>query len=142
MKNVAVAFFAGFLFSIGLGTSGMTKPEKVQGFLDIFGSWDPSLLFTIAGAIIAYAIVFRISKKLHKPFFAAQFSVPTKRELDPKLLGGSILFGFGWGLSGYCPAPALVAAGGGVAPVLVFLFSMLLGMWAFSITNKRYFSKN
>ena len=142
MKNVVVAFFTGFLFSIGLGISGMTKPEKVQGFLDIFGNWDPSLLFTIAGAVSAYAVIFRISQKFHKPFFAAEFSVPTKRELDPKLLGGSILFGFGWGLSGYCPAPAIVAAGGGVTPVLVFLFSMLLGMWAFSIADKRYFSKN
>ncbi len=141
MKNVAVAFFTGFLFSIGLGTAGMTKPEKVQGFLDIFGSWDPSLLFTIAGAIFAYTVVFRISKKFHKPFFAAEFSIPTKRELDPKLLGGSALFGFGWGLSGYCPAPAIVAAGGGVTPVLVFLSSMLLGMWGFSIANKHYFSK-
>jgi uncharacterized membrane protein YedE/YeeE len=141
MKNNAVAFVTGFLFAIGLGISGMTKPEKVQGFLDIFGTWDPSLLFTIGGAVSAYAIVFRISQKFDKPFFAAQFSVPTKRELDPKLLGGSILFGFGWGLSGYCPAPALVAAGGGVTPVLVFLASMLLGMWVFSIANKRYFSK-
>jgi uncharacterized membrane protein YedE/YeeE len=142
MKNVVVAFFSGFLFATGLGISGMTKPEKVQGFLDIFGNWDPSLLFTIGGAVSAYAIVFRITQKFDKPFFAAEFFVPTKRELDPKLLGGSILFGFGWGLSGYCPAPALVAAGGGVTPVLVFLSSMLLGMWAFSIANKRYFSKN
>jgi len=141
MRNVAIAFLTGFLFSIGLGISGMTKPEKVQGFLDIFGNWDPSLLFTIAGAIFVYAIVFRISKKFHKPFFAPKFFVPTKRELDPKLLGGSTLFGFGWGLSGYCPAPAIVAAGGGVTPVLAFLFSMLLGMWFFSITDKRYFSK-
>jgi len=140
MNNIVVAFFSGFLFSIGLGVSGMTKLERVQGFLDIFGSWDPSLLFTIAGAVCAYAIVFRISQKFHKPFFAAKFSVPTKRELDPKLLGGSILFGFGWGLSGYCPAPAIVAAGGGVTPVLVFLAAMLLGMWAFSITDNRYFS--
>ena len=140
MRNVAIAFLTGFLFSIGLGISGMTKPEKVQGFLDIFGNWDPSLLFTIAGAIFVYATVFRISKKIHKPFFAPKFFVPTKREMDPKLLGGSTLFGFGWGLSGYCPAPAIVAAGGGVTPVLVFLFSMLLGMWFFSITDKRYFS--
>jgi len=141
MKNVAVAFFTGFLFSIGLGISGMTKPERVQGFLDIFGNWDPSLLFTIGGAVCAYAIVFRISKNLHKPFFAAEFFIPTKRELDPKLLIGSTLFGFGWGLSGYCPAPAMVAAGGGVLPVLVFLCSMLLGMWAFSVADRRYLNR-
>ncbi len=141
MKNIIVAFFTGFLFSIGLGVSGMTKPERVQGFLDIFGNWDPSLLFTIGGAVAVYAIMFRISKKFHKPFFADKFFVPSKRELDPKLLAGSALFGFGWGLSGYCPAPAMVAAGGGVVPVLVFLFSMLLGMWAFSITDRHYLSK-
>lgn len=140
MKNTLIAFLCGILFAAGLGISGMTKPEKVQGFLDFFGSWDPSLLFTIAGAVIMYAVVFQISKKLTKPIFAPQFSIPTRRDLDPRLLTGSALFGFGWGLSGYCPAPALVAAGGGTTPVLVFIGSMLAGMWLFSIADKLVFS--
>ena len=136
MKNTVIAFICGLLFATGLGVAGMTKPEKVQGFLDFFGNWDPSLLFTIAGAILVYAVIFRISKKMRKPVFTATFSVPTLRELDPKLLIGSATFGFGWGLSGYCPAPAIVSAGGGVTAVLVFLFSMLVGMWIFTIWQK------
>jgi uncharacterized membrane protein YedE/YeeE len=136
MKNSIVAFICGLLFAAGLGISGMTKPERVQGFLDIFGNWDPSLVFTMGGAVIMYALLYQLSRTLTKPMFAETFSVPTRRDLDIRLLSGSAMFGFGWGLSGYCPAPALVAAGGGVAPVFVFVGSMLAGMWLFSAVDK------
>jgi uncharacterized membrane protein YedE/YeeE len=136
MKNSIVAFICGLLFAAGLGISGMTKPERVQGFLDIFGNWDPSLVFTMGGAVIMYALLYQLSRTLTKPMFAETFSVPTRRDLDIRLLSGSAMFGFGWGLSGYCPAPALVAAGGGVAPVFVFVGSMLAGMWLFSVVDK------
>jgi len=140
MKNTFIAFICGLLFAAGLGISEMTKPEKVRGFLDFFGSWDPRLLFTIAGAVLMYAVVYQFSRKLSTPLFAATFSIPTRRDLDPRLLSGSALFGFGWGLSGYCPAPALVAAGGGMAPVLIFVGSMLAGMWAFTLADKTIFA--
>lgn len=136
MKNSIVAFICGLLFAAGLGISGMTKPERVQGFLDIFGNWDPSLVFTMGGAVIMYALLYQLSRTLTKPMFAETFFVPTRRDLDIRLLSGSAMFGFGWGLSGYCPAPALVAAGGGVAPVFVFVGSMLAGMWLFSVVDK------
>jgi uncharacterized membrane protein YedE/YeeE len=140
MKNSIVAFICGLLFAAGLGISGMTKPERVQGFLDIFGNWDPSLVFTMGGAVIMYALLYQLSRTLTKPMFAETFSVPTRRDLDIRLLSGSAMFGFGWGLSGYCPAPALVAAGGGVAPVFVFVGSMLAGMWLFAVADKLIFA--
>jgi uncharacterized membrane protein YedE/YeeE len=136
MKNSIVAFICGLLFAAGLGISGMTKPERVQGFLDIFGRWDPSLVFTMGGAVIMYGLLYQLSRTLTKPMFAETFSVPTRRDLDIRLLSGSAIFGFGWGLSGYCPAPALVAAGGGMTPVFVFVGSMLAGMWLFSVVDK------
>jgi uncharacterized membrane protein YedE/YeeE len=141
MKNSIVAFICGLLFAAGLGISGMTKPERVQGFLDVFGNWDPSLVFTMGGAVIMYALLYQLSRTLTKPMFAETFSVPTRRDLDIRLLSGSAMFGFGWGLSGYCPAPALVAAGGGVAPVFVFVGSMLAGMWLLSVADKLIFAR-
>ncbi|MCG6931358.1 MAG: YeeE/YedE family protein [Desulfofustis sp.] len=138
MKHTIIAFLAGSLFAIGLTSSGMTRPEIVQGFLDFFGNWDPRMLFTIAGAVLVYALIFRISKTFTKPIFSDQFMVPTSRIIDRKLIIGSSLFGFGWGLSGYCPAPAIVSGGGGVLPVFVFLLAMLLGMWVFSITDRMF----
>jgi uncharacterized membrane protein YedE/YeeE len=116
MKIVS-AFAAGLVFGIGLILSGMTDPAKVIGFLDVTGTWDPSLAFVMAGAI---AVAFFA--------FARALQLPERRDIDARLVGGSVVFGIGWGLAGFCPGPAIVAFGGGFDKATVFLIAMLAGM--------------
>lgn len=138
MKNSLVAFFVGLIFALGLGISGMTLPSKVQGFLDIFGEWDPSLLFVMAGAIGLHGILYPLIRSRKLPVFSSEWHVPTGREITPALVIGSFIFGIGWGLGGYCPGPAVVSlASLGSAPV-VFLVFMLAGMLAFHFLNKSF----
>ncbi|MEM9194572.1 MAG: DUF6691 family protein [Myxococcota bacterium] len=127
MKRLILPFLAGGLFAGGLVISGMTLPAKVVGFLDFFGNWDPSLAFVMGGAIAAYLPLFRLSQK-RKPLFSARYFIPTAKDIDAKLLGGAVLFGVGWGLSGFCPGPALTSIGTGTVTVLLFVGSMLAGM--------------
>jgi uncharacterized membrane protein YedE/YeeE len=116
MKIVS-AFAAGLVFGIGLILSGMTDPAKVIGFLDVTGTWDPSLAFVMAGAIaVAF---FAFARALH---------LPERRDIDARLVGGSVVFGIGWGLAGFCPGPAIVAFGGGFDKATVFVIAMLAGM--------------
>ena len=110
MFNIS-ALVCGLLFGLGLAASGMTDPAKVIGFLDIFGSWDPDLLFVMGSAVVTTAISFRFVLKKDKPFFASVFSLPTAAGLDKRLLVGASLFGIGWGLYGYCPGPAIASLG-------------------------------
>jgi uncharacterized membrane protein YedE/YeeE len=121
------AIAVGALFAVGLAISGMADPARVLGFLDLFGTWDPTLAFVMAGAIGVYAPLRLLAKRRTHPLFATQFHEPKKRTIDPKLIGGAALFGVGWGLSGYCPGPALVSAGTGALGVLAFLGAMLAG---------------
>ena len=104
-----VAFGSGLLFAAGLAVSGMTKPAKVEAFLDVTGAWDPSLALVMVGAISVYALAVVFAKRRGRPFFAAELSWPTATAIDLRLVGGAALFGVGWGLSGYCPGPALVS---------------------------------
>lgn len=105
-----VAFGTGLLFAIGLGISGMLHPAKVVGFLDIGGSWDPSLAFVMGGGVLANLLFVRVALKRPHPLLDTRFQFPALTKVDRKLLGGSALFGMGWGLGGYCPGPGLVSA--------------------------------
>lgn len=129
MKTLMVSFFVGFLFAIGLGISGMTQPEKVIGFLDIFGNWDPSLMFVMIGAIGVHLFAYLfIIKKKSTPILSAEWHLPKHSKITKSLVIGSLLFGFGWGLAGYCPGPSIVSAVTLNEGVLVFVLSMIFGM--------------
>jgi hypothetical protein len=127
-KSNAVAAIGGALFAVGLVVSGMTRTEKVIGFLDLAGSWDASLAFVMVGAIGVYGVLSRVITRRKAPLFDASFHLPTRRDLDHRLLGGAALFGIGWGVAGYCPGPGLVSATTGGLPALVFVGGMTVGV--------------
>ena len=122
-----VAVVTGLLFGAGLAASGMTNPEKVQGFLDLTGVWDPSLMFVMGGAVVVTLISFRFILKLSRPVFSEQFHMPSSTSIDTRLIIGAALFGTGWGLVGYCPGPALAAIAYLNSDVLIFLVAMFVG---------------
>jgi uncharacterized membrane protein YedE/YeeE len=124
-----VAALAGALFGAGLFVSGMTDTTKVQGWLDVFGSWDPTLAFVLGGAILPMAVAWRIAAR-GRPLTADSFPAPPEPRLDHRLVVGSILFGIGWGLAGLCPGPAIASLGYGGVGGLLFLVAMLAGMGA------------
>jgi hypothetical protein len=136
-RSYVVAFITGLLFAIGLGIAGMTNPNKVLNFLDVFGDWDPSLALVMGGAILVYAPVYRRLKGEQAPKFGERFHWPTKSDIDTKLVVGSILFGIGWGIAGFCPGPAIVAAASGQAATLAFFAAMVLGMLAQGFIARR-----
>ncbi|MCC4288426.1 DUF6691 family protein [Vreelandella aquamarina] len=125
--KTAVGYIAGLLFGLGLAISGMTDPARVLGFLDIAGAWDPTLMFVLGAAVGTTFVGYRLVFARGTPLFSAKFQLPTKQELDAKLLGGAALFGVGWGLSGYCPGPAIASMGGLTLPLLALLAAMVLG---------------
>lgn len=126
MKVVSF-FLLGVLFAVGLGISGMTQPLKVLGFLDIFGAWEPALMFVMGGAVLVNVIGYRLAVGRPHPLLAARFDIPARRDIDWQLVTGASLFGAGWGLAGFCPGPALVAVASGSADVLVFVAAMFIG---------------
>jgi uncharacterized membrane protein YedE/YeeE len=129
MKAPLTSFISGIVFALGLGISGMTRPVKVIGFLDFAGSWDPSLAFVMIGAIGVYFVAYRWSRKMASPVLAAEFSVPTRSDLDGRLIIGAAIFGAGWGLGGFCPGPAITSLASGATPVMVFVAAMTIGMY-------------
>lgn len=133
MKSPIVALGAGVIFGVGLLLSGMTQPTKVINFLDVLGVWDPSLAFVLGGAIAVHFVAYRLVPRLTKPLWAAKWGIPTRRDVDPRLIFGAALFGAGWGLGGYCPGAALTAAAGGDSSTLLFTAAMLAGMWAHKV---------
>lgn len=130
-------FFGGILFALGLGVSGMTEPAKIISFLDIFGAWDPSLIFVMVGAIGVNAILHRLITKRPSPLFEPQFYLPTKKALDKKLLFGSALFGIGWGTSGLCPGPGIAATTTGNYYPLIFVAFLIGGMMIVKMIEAR-----
>lgn len=126
--NAVSAFAVGLVFGLGLILSGMTDPSKVIGFLDLTGAWDPSLAFVMGGAILVGFIAFRFARKRAVSFLGGAMHIPAARHLDRTLIFGSLTFGVGWGLAGYCPGPALVALGAGQDKAVVFVIAMLAGM--------------
>lgn len=135
-KPSAAALLSGLLFGVGLGVSGMTLPSKVVGFLDVTGAWDASLAFVMMGAIAVHAVLYRLVRRRGSPLFDGVFHVPTRRELDGRLLLGAALFGVGWGLGGFCPGPALVSAASGAGAAILFVVAMLAGMLLQQATSK------
>jgi len=131
------AFVVGLLFGLGLIISGMTDPAKVIGFLDLAGAWDPSLAFVMAGAILIGAIGFTIAKKRQFSLLGAPMRLSSATKLDARLLLGSLVFGIGWGLSGFCPGPAVVSAAAGQPKAWLFVVSMLSGMALYTLLERR-----
>jgi uncharacterized membrane protein YedE/YeeE len=131
------AFVAGALFGTGLVVSGMSSPSKVLGFLDFFGNWDPSLMFVMVGAIGVHFWAYRLRAGRSSPYFGSTFAVPSRHDLDVKLLVGAALFGIGWGLSGFCPGPSLVALPSGIAAVAIFVVTMVVGMLGAKLVESR-----
>lgn len=130
-KTTVSAFVSGLIFSFGLLLSGMANPEKVLAFLDLFGAWDPSLALVMGGAIAVGLPAFMLAKKREVAVLGGPMHLPTKRELDKRLLLGSLAFGIGWGLAGFCPGPGIVATGALEPGGLVFVLAMVAGMLVF-----------
>jgi uncharacterized membrane protein YedE/YeeE len=118
----------GALFGLGLIISGMSNPQKVLGFLDLSGNWDPSLIFVMFGAVLVGLAGFYVMSKRTQAFFGGALHIPTRRDITKPLLIGSLIFGAGWGIAGFCPGPALVALGAGHLKAFVFVAAMLAGM--------------
>ena len=128
MKRNAAAFGAGALFAVGLALSGMTRPAKVVGFLDLAGDWDASLAFVMMGAIAVHFVAYRVVLRRPAPLFDVRFHLPTRKDIDLRLVLGAALFGVGWGLGGYCPGPGLVSAAAGSLGAIVFVVGLTVGM--------------
>ena len=129
-KSNIAAFLCGLLFSIGLGISGMTQPQKVIGFLDVLGEWNPSLAFVMGGAVLSYlTLQLWIQRHFSIPVLGGSFQITTRKDLDRSLIIGAMLFGSGWGLGGYCPGPAITSLGSGSVNALLFVFAMGVGMF-------------
>lgn len=144
IKKIIFAGLSGALFAVGLVVSGMTQPPKVMGFLNLggifaparFGAWDASLAFVMGGALLVMLLAFAITPRLgRKPWAAARFELPSRKDIDAKLLIGAALFGMGWGLAGYCPGPALASVLSGGLDALAFVATLVFGMWL----AKRFF---
>lgn len=135
MRTQIVAFVAGLIFSLGLVLSQMINPAKVLGFLDIAGTWDPSLAFVMGGAVIVTFIAFRIAGRRAKPILADSFQIPTRQDIDLPLIAGASLFGIGWGLVGLCPGPAIAQVALLQPPGLAFVAAILAGSLIYQIAH-------
>jgi uncharacterized membrane protein YedE/YeeE len=133
--NKIVSLFCGIIFGIGLVISEMINPAKVLGFLNLFGEWDPSLAFVMIGALVVSTPLFHLFKNKEKPIFSSSFSISNKKEIDKKLIIGSILFGSGWGLVGLCPGPAITSIALLNVSSAIFVVSMFIGFYITSKTN-------
>ncbi|MDQ3376124.1 MAG: YeeE/YedE family protein [Actinomycetota bacterium] len=126
--RAAAALASGLVFGLGLAVSGMMDPARVIGFLDVAGDWDPTLAFVMGGALLVAVPAYRFIPRRGRPLLEEEFSLPEKKAVDAPLVGGSALFGVGWGLVGFCPGPAIAALGTGFVPVFAFVAAMLAGM--------------
>ena len=130
-------YLIGLVFGIGISVSGMANPAKVLNFFDIAGTWDPSLIFVMGGALVTAAVGYRVVLRRSAPLFDTMFHLPTRRDLDASLLGGAALFGVGWGVTGFCPGGALPALGTGRAEVAIFVASMAAGIVVTRLLRER-----
>jgi uncharacterized protein len=131
--RIVVAAIAGAMFGVGLLLAGMTDPARVLGFLDVTGRWDPTLAFVMMGAIAVHAVAYRVIRRRTRPLLDDAFHVPPVCAVDRRLLAGAAVFGAGWGLAGFCPGPAVVAAATGGTAAVVFAGAMVAGMLAHSV---------
>lgn len=135
MGRTLAGFVAGLIFGTGLIIAGMTNPAKILNFLDVAGTWDPSLAFVMGGAVVVTFVGYRLALPAGRPMFDSRFFMPTAREIDIRLVGGSAVFGIGWGLIGLCPGPALTIAGIAGPGIAIFLVAMTLGMIAVRVAG-------
>jgi len=135
--TIFASWVAGVIFGLGLIVSGMADPAKVLGFLDLAGAWDPSLAFVMAGAIAVGAVAFAVARERTVSFLGVEMNLPTTRRIDRRLVAGSLMFGIGWGVAGFCPGPGLVALGMGEIKALVFVVAMLAGMGLYEVLERR-----
>jgi uncharacterized membrane protein YedE/YeeE len=129
-------FVAGLLFGLGLLLSGMSDPGKVLGFLDLLGTWDPSLALVMAGAILVGMLAFTVAKKRTVNFLGGALHLPTANQIDRRLVIGALLFGAGWGLAGFCPGPSLVSMFSGQPKAAVFVLAMVIGMLLYEAADR------
>jgi uncharacterized membrane protein YedE/YeeE len=130
MSAIFVGLTAGFIFGLGLCLSGLADPAIVQGFLDVAGAWNPTLLFVMGAGLIVTLIGYRLVFGRGRPLFSPRFDLPTAKTIDAPLIAGAVTFGIGWGLAGYCPGPAIVSLASGRPEVFVFVTAMIAGMIA------------
>lgn len=130
VTSLALAAFTGALFGAGLLLSGMTRPDRVIGFLDVTRGWDPSLAFVMGGATLVYGLAFRMIRRRREPWFDGEFALPIRHHIDRPLVVGAAIFGVGWGLGGLCPGPGVVSAAAGSTVGIVFVLAMIAGMLA------------
>ena len=135
--NVFTSLLAGLVFGLGLIVSGMANPAKVLGFLDLGGAWDPSLALVMAGAVGVGTVAFAFTRRRTLSLLGDKMTLPTSREIDRPLVVGSLLFGIGWGVAGFCPGPGLVGVGMGEVKALIFVAAMLAGMGLFEWLERR-----
>ena len=135
--NALAAFAAGLVFGLGLILSGMTDPGKVIGFLDVAGTWDPSLAFVMGGAVLVGLFGFGLARRRASALLGGAMQLPTRRDIDRRLVGGSLVFGIGWGLAGFCPGPALVSFASGQVKAAIFVAAMLAGMLIYSYATRK-----
>jgi uncharacterized protein len=138
MSRIAVAFVSGLIFGAGLLLSQMSNPAKVVGFLDISRNWDPSLAFVMAGAVGTFGLAYRLAMRSGQPWLANKFFVPDTTGIDARLVGGALIFGAGWGLSGFCPGPAVVGATFGDTRVVAFIAALVFG----TLATRRIFRRS
>jgi uncharacterized protein len=129
-------FLVGLLFGWGLLISAMTDPSKVIGFLDLAGAWDPSLAFVMGGAVLVGLVGFTVAKKRTRSFLGSAMHLPTSRHIDRRLVLGSLTFGAGWGLAGFCPGPGIVAMSAGESKAALFVVAMIAGMLVFEVLDR------
>jgi uncharacterized protein len=128
MRQLLTTLGSGTLFGAGLALGGMTDPARVRGFLDLFGDWDPTLAFVMGGAVLVMALAWVMQRKMLRPFFAEGFALPDRSDITPRLVGGSALFGIGWGIAGLCPGPGFAALAIAPASAAIFVVALLAGM--------------
>ncbi|WP_264324691.1 DUF6691 family protein [Romeriopsis navalis] len=137
MKQNLVALIAGLIFSLGLGLSQMVDRDRVLGFLDMAGTWDPTLLFVLGGAVSVTVITFRFVLRMPHPWFDGKFRLPTRNDIDRPLILGAVMFGIGWGISGYCPGPGITALVLGIWNPVIFIVALLAGSFTYRWSQKR-----
>jgi uncharacterized protein len=136
MRDIPVSLLSGMIFGAGLTIGGMTDPARVRGFLDLFGDWDPTLAFVMGGAMMVMALAWMLQRRMQRPAFAEGFSLPDSRDITPRLVGGSALFGIGWGIAGLCPGPGFAALAIAPASAAIFVAAMLAGMLLVRLTER------
>ncbi len=139
--RIIISYLIGLIFGVGISISGMANPAKVLNFFDIAGAWDPSLAFVMGGALAVTFVGYRVVLRRPAPIMGDRFQIPTKRDFDLPLIGGSALFGVGWGIAGFCPGGALPALGTGRTEVFVFVAALIAGIIAAKFIQRSFLSE-